>query len=457
MSHAVRLRALVRQIVMSVFLCLIMLLVQHTGPARPSTRNAQISNIAVSNITHRIVTITWKTLNDSTTHLVYGKTSPYGQSASVPGLRTEHKLILTDLEPSTAYFYRIVSVDASGQTALSPTQSFTTAPVPAVPTSLPTNFPSPVDTTTRLPMPGIGGGPGVLYHHPIIFVHGNNESARFWLGESYSLARLFGNFVTPVPIISAGDVQAQNFFERFIAEGYTPAELWAMSYLGRDGVNNFSDFVASSIGHSHAANVPDVGAFIEAVLAYTGAEKVDIVAHSLGVTIVREWIRQQLSRGADPLSKLDDLVFIAGANHGAHFCGFPYVRGTEPPASLQLCQEVGQADSPFLRALNANETPQSNGKPDYMTIFAAGPSEDFAYPSDGVDSLNRPVNLRLSPVLNGALNVGLAFSLPPDPRFPFILPGTPPLNLGDPRTHFLLAVSRQTFDIVFPFVSNLRK
>ncbi|MCS6806440.1 MAG: fibronectin type III domain-containing protein [Acidobacteriota bacterium] len=442
---------------MMLLTCLVTLVSLQVAPAEASARSVQISNVAVSNITHRIVTITWKTTSESTTQVTYGKSHPYERHAASAGLRTDHTLILTNLEPNTSYLYRIVAVDASGQTALSPTQSFRTAAVPAVPSSLPSDFPSPVDTTTRLPMPGVGGGPGVLYHHPIIFVHGNNESARFWLGESYSLARLFGNFVTPVPIISAGEVQAQNFFERFIAEGYTPAELWAMSYLGRDGVNNFSDFASASIGHSHAANVPDVGAFIEAVLAYTGAEKVDIVAHSLGVTIVREWIRQQLSRGADPLSKLDDLVFIAGANHGAHFCGFPYVRGTEPPSLLQLCQEVGQPDSPFLRALNANETPQSNGKPDYMTIFAAGPSEDFAYPSDGVDSANRPVNLRLSPVLNGALNVGLAFSLPPDPRFPFILPGTPPLNLGDPRTHLLLAVSRQTFDIIFPFVSNLRK
>ncbi|MBI3952169.1 MAG: alpha/beta hydrolase [Acidobacteria bacterium] len=142
---------------------------------------------------------------------------------------------------------------------------------------------------------------------------------------TYAIARLLGNFVNPVPIPGGGDVQAENIIERFIAEGYTPAELWALSHLGQDGLNNFRDFVGSSIGHSHTANTPDLGAFIKAVLDYTGAEKVDIVAHSLGVTLVRNWIRQELDRGVDILSRLDDVVLVAGANHGSHFCGFPFV------------------------------------------------------------------------------------------------------------------------------------
>jgi hypothetical protein len=181
------------------------------------------------------------------------------------------------------------------------------------------------------------------------------------------------------------------------------------------------------------------------------------VAHSLGVTLVRHWIRQELDRGANVLSKLDDVVLIAGANHGAHFCGSPFVRGTEPASSLALCEEVGRADSPFLIALNTDETPRVNHQPDYLTLFAVGASEDFAYPAEGVDSLNRMVNLRLSPVLNGAVNVGLAFALPPDPRFPVVFPGIPPLTVGDPRAHYLLGVSEQAFQVVLPFVNNLRK
>lgn len=440
---------------MRVVLCLI--LAGSFGAPRTAAQDVQISNLAVSDITHRIVTVTWETTAPSTSQVVYGSTGAYGQTAVAPGMVTNHKVIITGLDPQMTYQFRVISVGANGQTATSENRAFTTAATPTVPTAFPPDFPSPVDVTTGLPLPGFGGGAGVLYHNPIIFVHGNNESARYWLGQSYAIARLFGNFATPIPIPGGGDVQPQNVFERFIAEGYTPAELWVLSYLGRDGVNNLSDFVGSSIGHSHAANTPDVGAFIEAVLAYTGAEKVDIVAHSLGATLVRDWIRQELGRGVDVLSKLDDVVLIAGANHGSHFCGSPFVRGTEPASSLALCEEVGRADSPFLMALNVDETPRVNHQPDYLTLFAVGASEDFAYPSEGVDSLNRQVNLRLSPVLNGAVNVGLAFALPPDPRFPVVIPGTPPLTVGDPRTHYLLGVSEPAFQVVFPFVNNLRK
>ncbi len=419
-----------------------------------SGENVAISNVRVSDITHRIVTISWETDTEATAQVIYGLTSHYGRSAGAPGLTTDHRVILTGLDPETTYHFRVISVTASGETGVSEDLAFTTTAVPKVPTAFPPNFPSPVDASTGLPMPGFGGGSGVLYHDPIIFVHGNNESAKYWLGLSHAIPRLFGRFFGPEPIPGGGDVQPENVMERFIAAGYTPAELWAFSYLGEDGLNNGRDVIGSSVGHSHAANVADIRAFVQAVLAYTGAQRVDIVAHSLGVTLVREWIRQELEAGTDVLSKLDALVLIAGANHGTHFCGFPFLRGTEPGFLITLCTEVGHADTRFLTALNATETPQAEGRPRYLTLLAVGPSEDFAFPSDGVDRLNRKVNLRLSPVLKGAINVGLAFELPADPRFPVVIPTDPPLEIGDPRAHYLLGVSRQAIDIYLPFVNN---
>jgi len=302
--------------------------------SQAAVEDLALSNVAVSDITHRIVTITWSTTIPATSQVIYGPTPDYGLAAGAPGTTTEHNVVLRHLDPATTYHFRVVSVDSSGQVVLSEDQTFTTTDVPSVPTSFPADFRSPVDATTALPTPGIGGGVGALYHDPIIFVHGNNESARFWLGQSHAIPRLLSRLTGPEPIPGGGDVQPQNILARFIAEGYTPAELWALSYLGQDGLNNGRDFFGSSFGHSHAANTADVGAFIEAVLEYTGAEKVDIVAHSLGVTLVRNWIRQRLAEGVDVLSKLDDVVLIAGANHGVHFCGSPFVRGTEPSSLL---------------------------------------------------------------------------------------------------------------------------
>ncbi|RMG47822.1 MAG: hypothetical protein D6723_15810 [Acidobacteria bacterium] len=429
------------------------------GTALPSLTAHQETGLEVEviDITHRIVTITWQTEREATSQVVYGVTPAYGHTASNPGMTRRHRVIVAGLAPETTYHFRALSVDDQGRTTISEDRTFTTRPVPDVPEAFPADFSSPIDATTGRPLPGFGGGPGVLYHDPIIFVHGNGETALYWRGLSYAIPRLLGRFLGPEPIPGGGTIQPEDIIARFIDEGYTPAELWALSYLGHDGINDGRDLIGSSFGHSHEANTPDVGAFIEAVLDYTGAAKVDIIAHSLGVTLVRDWIRRERDRGHDVLSRLDDVVFIAGPNHGTHFCGFPFIKGTEPASLVTLCEEVGRADSPFLRALNADETPQVDGRPRYMTLFAAGPSEDFAFPAEGIDSLNRPVNLRLSPVLKGALNVGLAFELPPDPRFPVVFPTDLPLEFGDPRAHYLLGVSEEAFQVYFPFVSDLRE
>src|SRR3712207_7945851 len=46
---------------------------------------------------------------------------------------------------------------------------------------------------------------------------------------------------------------------------------------------------------STVANVPDLRAFVHAVLAYTGAPQVDIVGHSLGGTLARAWMKADRS------------------------------------------------------------------------------------------------------------------------------------------------------------------
>jgi triacylglycerol esterase/lipase EstA (alpha/beta hydrolase family) len=98
-----------------------------------------------------------------------------------------------------------------------------------------------------------------------------------------------------------------------------------------------------------------LGAFVDQVLAQTGASKVDLVGHSQGGMMPRYWMK--FDGGA---AKVDDLVGIAPSNHGT----------TNPLASPAgvFCKACAQqaAGSAFLTHLNAGGDTLSG--PSYTVI-----------------------------------------------------------------------------------------
>ena len=70
---------------------------------------------------------------------------------------------------------------------------------------------------------------------------------------------------------------------QFLAAGYTPAELYATTW-GPADPGKAGDQVHSG------EHVQRIRAFMEAVLAYTGAERLDLIGHSMGVTLARRAI-----------------------------------------------------------------------------------------------------------------------------------------------------------------------
>lgn len=117
-------------------------------------------------------------------------------------------------------------------------------------------------------------------------------------------------------------------------------------------------------------------------MASTLAPQVDIVAHSLGVTVAREWMLEDNAYG-----RVRRLVAIDGPNHGITDCSPATGNYFQLPAdgdfvpNSSICEEYGAADTPFLTALNAGgETP---GPTKYLVIrnvFDASPeSGDFVY------------------------------------------------------------------------------
>lgn len=61
--------------------------------------------------------------------------------------------------------------------------------------------------------------------------------------------------------------------------------------------------------------MPDLRAFVRAVLDSTGARQVDIAGHSLGITLARKWMREDHA-----YRLVRRLVAIDGPNHGIIDC-----------------------------------------------------------------------------------------------------------------------------------------
>jgi len=268
------------------------------------------------------------------------------------------------------------------------------------------DFPVIKDCEWGYPIGGFGGihQGAPLHHTPVVFVHGNQADAENW----YLVADQFKQ-------------QA----------GYSDQELYALSYNGLangyagmptccqpspgstaywqcTGTSNcpnppFYSFCCNG-GHgaSDDPNTEDVYNFIRAVQRYTGSQQVDVVAHSLGVTIVRKTLLEHPELRQDVLAA----VMIAGGNHGTSVC-----RGIE--STYYGCEEISPlealppgstmpgdstASDGWLYRLNAaGEAP---GPTRWMSVYNGSDNTDpffVAVPGAFDDTT--------SPRLDGAINV----------------------------------------------------
>ena len=259
--------------------------------------------------------------------------------------------------------------------------------------TLPPDFPVIVDASLGKPLIGFGAA-GTLQHVPVVFVHGNND--------------------TPFPTACNPFGNMQTLAQSLADNGYSPSELWGLGYQG-DQCDLLADqTIRSSSAHTSAANVPDLKAFVAAVLAYTGARQVDIVGHSLGVTVVREWLRQ------NPRSRLAvrRLVAIDGPNHGIINCSpnpdnywqLPGNGGFTPASAV--CQELGSPLTPFLQQLNKHESRDQRSTlviRNADTSFVYFPLQDgFIAPVPAEDAYGNPTDFSLSARLQGAQELSLS-------------------------------------------------
>ena len=80
----------------------------------------------VVNVTHHSAVIRWRTDEPATGIVEYGLTTDLGSREVHAALTRPHNMVLLNLEPSTLYYFRVVSVDSAGNASASAIYSFTT-------------------------------------------------------------------------------------------------------------------------------------------------------------------------------------------------------------------------------------------------------------------------------------------------------------------------------------------
>ena len=161
-------------------------------------------------------------------------------------------------------------------------------------TSFPGGFPTILDASLGVPVIGFGAT-GPVERTPVIFLHGNND--------------------TPYPTLCNPYGNMHDFAQYFLDHGYAASELWGLGYQG-DQCDLLADQThRSGTAHTTVANIPDLRAFVHAVLDYTGAKRVDLVGHSLGVTLARAWTKEDHA-----WRLVRRLVAVDGPNHGIINC-----------------------------------------------------------------------------------------------------------------------------------------
>lgn len=299
------------------------------------------------------------------------------------------------------------------------------------------DFPQLTDCEWGFPLGGWGGirRHAPLTHTPVIFVHGNQVDAENWYLPADHLAAHAGYTLQEMYALSYNGMEnAYAGLPVTVQPAPESVAYWSLTKLMPFCCNGGN-------GGSDDPNVPDLYNFVMAVRDYTGSPQVDLVAHSLGGTIVRRLLMVHPELRQD----VPAVVLIAAANHGTTVC-----RGLQ--ASYYGCEEIGPGTD-WLARLNA--AGEAVGPTRWMSIYNGTDNTDPFYQQgptfddrqsphlEGADNRTFPMtyhnDLRVEP---GIIDVYLQFLLahgqaPLPPLTPPAAPGgggRPAVGPGLPDT-----------------------
>lgn len=189
----------------------------------------------------------------------------------------------------------------------------------------------------------------------VLLIHGNSDTPSSW--ESHENAAC-----DPAGATQGDDMLA----EKLMAAGYETYAIDMRYDLVDDPAgNNDTENLAKNMDHGWGT--PIAQHFIKSVLDANPDRKVSIIGFSFGVTTARDALRRlYVEDGETVFSRVQDMVMLAGANHGVSsgpLCGVNLtMRGQ---VTCEMGDRAAYSPTDFMRALNGDggawETPCSDG------------------------------------------------------------------------------------------------
>lgn len=158
---------------------------------------------------------------------------------------------------------------------------------------------------------GFGGGNCTAVKTPVVFIHGNGDRAEGW--------------DTPPANVPGYATAPRSVYDEFKARGYNDCELFGVTWLssGEQG--------SAAYNYHEPAKYQIIKSFIDKVKAYTGKSKVDIVGHSMGVSMGLAAVHYYGIEGS-----VRRFIGIAGGLRGLNSCYYTgYANASAPTCGSQ--------------------------------------------------------------------------------------------------------------------------
>lgn len=244
---------------------------------------------------------------------------------------------------------------------------------------------------------GFGGGDCIASKTPVIFIHGNGDRAINWDSPVTGAVEDY-----PPP--------ARSVYDEFKQRGYNDCELFGVTYLS--GAEQDS----AERNYHRPDKYKIINGFIKAVKAYTGKDQVDIVTHSLGVSMTMAALKHDDSWSsvrrfvniAGGIRGLNSCLYVGFANVLAPTCGSqnafdPYVFGFHPDINAAFGHNrwTGAGGEYSLRSI-----PSYHPRVSFYTLHAGKNDEIHCSSLQGANDCAKGALFETGPNVKAQLNLG---------------------------------------------------